>query len=450
MTLATVPRYDDGRISAVGEHAVVVGGSMAGLLTARVLADGFRSVTIIEKDPLPDEPVARTGVPQGRHAHLLLEAGRATLEDLFPGYGEELIAAGGLVVDASTDLHHYTEGDFLADGPTRIPLYTATRPLFEQIVRHRILEHDNIEVQTGCQFVDYLFDETETVVEGVVVRTDETANAELTGELVVDATGRASRTPGLLEERGYVKPTVDEVRVDVAYSTALIEGPRDERQIVFIEPSPDRQRGGVAFPVENGRRLVTIAGLHGTSPPTDVQGLTEFAATLPIPHMKRFLEKHALVTNEIEQYPFPSNRRRRYEDLDQFPDGLIVIGDAICSFNPIYGQGMTAAALEALVLHHVLSDGEWDEIGSRFFDRVAPVVDTTWNTAVGGDFEFPQTTGPKPRGTDLFNWYLARLVRKAHTDGELRDTFYRVLGMEKPPASLLRPQVVWKVLKPTL
>lgn len=450
MTLATVPRYDADRISEVGDSAVVVGGSMAGLLAARVLADGFTSVTIIEKDPLPEDPVVRRGVPQGRHAHLLLEAGRSTLEDLFPGYGEDLLSAGGLVVDAATDLHHYTEGGFLADGPKRIPLYTATRPLFEQIVRRQVIEHDRIEVRTRCHFVDYLFNASDTIVEGVVIHDDETEHAELSADLVVDATGRTSRTPTLLEERGFVEPDVDEVRVDVAYSTALIERPPDQRHIVFIEPSPGRPRGGVAFPVENERRLVTILGLHGDSPPTDLDGLTEFASTLPVPHLKRLLDTHSLVSNGIEHYPFPSNLRRRYEDLDRFPEGLIVIGDAICSFNPIYGQGMTAAALEALVLHHVLSDGGRNKIGPRFFDRVEPVIDNPWAAAVGGDFEFPQTEGPKPRGTDFFNWYLSKLVRKAHTDGEMRDTFYRVLGMEKSPTSLLHPIVMWQVLKPTL
>jgi 2-polyprenyl-6-methoxyphenol hydroxylase-like FAD-dependent oxidoreductase len=421
---------------------------MAGLVTARVLADRFETVTLVEKDELPDDPDVRRGVPQGRHAHLLLEAGRTTLEDLFPGFGEDLVRAGGVVVDASTDLRHFTEGDFLADGPERIPLYSATRPLFEHVVRQRIEARERITVRPRCQFVEYRFDGAGTTVGGIALRDETGARAELGADLVVDATGRTSRTPALLERQGYSRPPVDEVRVDVAYSTVLVERPPDQREIVFVEADPPRRRGGVAFPVEDGRRLVTVFGLHGDRPPVDPDRLVDFTARFPVPDVKRFLDARPWVESEVERYPFPSNRRRRYEDVQRFPEGLLVVGDAVCSFNPIYGQGMTVAALEALVLHHVLSDGGREGLGPQFFDRAASVVDIAWNVAVGGDFEFPQTEGPKPRGTDFFNWYLSRLLRRAHTDGEMRDAFYRVLGMEEPPTSLLRPALAWRVLKP--
>lgn len=170
MTLTTIPRYDPGRISTVGDHAVVVGESMAGLLAARVLADGFDDVTVIERDPRPDELGARRGVPQGRHVHLLEEAGRATLEDLFPGYGEELISAGGLMIDMLSDFVAYQKGGVLAEGPTRIPAYFATRPLFERIVRERVTDFDGVCIRHGCQYIDYLADDAATV-EGITVKT---------------------------------------------------------------------------------------------------------------------------------------------------------------------------------------------------------------------------------------------------------------------------------------
>lgn len=448
MSLTAVPRYDADQVTERGGHAVVLGAGMAGLLAARVLADSFATVTVIERDRVPDEPVVRDGVPQGEHAHLLLEAGRLVLEDLFPGYCEDIVRAGAVIVDASTDFHHYTEGDFLADGPELIPTYSATRPLFEHVAREHVLAGDAIELRDGCSFVDYRFDESDTAVVGVTVRTGGGATEDVSANLVVDATGRTSRTPELLTTRGYPQPSTDEVRVDMGYGTVLLERPPDQRHVVFVEATPPRRRGAVAFPVENGRRLVTLFGFHGDHPPTDADGLTAFAASLPVPHLARFFEEHSWVSDGVVGYRFPSNLRRHYSALDRFPDGLLVVGDAICSFNPVYGQGMTVAGLEALVLHHALAEGGRDGLALRFFERSETVVDVAWNTAVGGDFQFPQTEGRKPRGTDFTNWYLSRLVRRAHDDGELRDTFYRVLGMEEHPRSLLHPRVALRVFSP--
>jgi 2-polyprenyl-6-methoxyphenol hydroxylase-like FAD-dependent oxidoreductase len=326
VTLSTVPRYDAGRVPRVGGRAVVVGASVAGLLAARVLADAFREVVVVDRDPLPDEAVVRRGVPQANHVHVLLEASRATLADLFPGYCEELLAAGGVAIDAATTVR-------------------------------------------GVATVDAAGDDR-----------------ELAADLVVDATGRRSRTPDWLERHGY--------------------------------------------------------------PPADPRGFEAFAGSLPTPALRRLLDAHRWLDGEIHRYPFPSNRRRRYEALRRFPDGLLVTGDAIASFNPIYGQGMSVAALDALQLHHALASGGLEDLAPRFFERAAAVVDVVWRMAVGADFEFPGTEGPKPRGTDLFNRYLTRLIRTAHADGQVADQFSRVLRLEQPPTTLLALGVLWRVLAP--
>lgn len=447
MTLATVPRYNNDQLPERRGNAVVSGASMAGLLTGRILADRFADVTIIERDHLPTEPVARRGVPQGSHPHALLEAGRATLEDLFPGFGESLVDAGGVVVDFASDVNFYGEGDFLAHGPTPMETYSATRPLIEQIVREHVSNLDGVNIRSDCQVTDYLLDATETAVEGVVIREDG-EQTEITADLVVDATGRTSRTPTWLEKQGYTPPEVEEVRIDVAYSTTFIERPADDLRTFLIPPSSPHARGGMAAPVEGNRWVVSVHGVHGDHPPTDPDGLVEFAASLLTPEVKHLLDDHRQVSPVIEQYPFPTNRRYRYGDLDRFPDGLVVIGDAIASFNPIYGQGMSVAALEALVLHQTLATGGREDLALRFFDRADEVIDTAWSLATGSDFAFPQTTGPKPRGTDLINWYLTRLVQKAHTDSSLSSAFFRVLTMEQPPTTLMRPRSLWRVFKP--
>ncbi|QLG27706.1 FAD-dependent monooxygenase [Halorarum halophilum] len=446
MTLATVPRYDRDLLSRRSGHAVVVGASVAGLLAARVLADRFETVTVVDRDSLEGDPVARRGVPQGRHPHALLRAGSATLADLFPGYTEELLSAGGLLIDFAGDVRFYAEGGFLAHGPTRMETCSATRPLIEQVARRRVSELDGVRVRPRCQFTGYLLDEAGTTVEGVAIRA-ESGYEEIGADLVVDATGRTSRTPAWLAEHGYAPPELDEVRIDLAYSTTYVERPPDDRRTFLVPPASPRTRGGMAAPVEGNRWVVNVQGVHGDDPPTDFAGFSEFVASLPTPELKRLLEDHPRSSEGIECYPFPANRRYRYEDLDRFPDGLLVVGDAIASFNPVYAQGMSVAALEALMLHRALAEGGTEDLARRFFDRAEPVVDAAWTLAVGSDFGFPQTTGPRPRGTALTSRYLSRLARAAHTDGELSSAFVRVLMMERPPTSLLRPGVVWRVLK---
>jgi 2-polyprenyl-6-methoxyphenol hydroxylase-like FAD-dependent oxidoreductase len=419
---------------------------MAGLFVARVLADEFRTVTVLERDSLPAGTTARGGVPQGRHVHLLLSAGGATLADLFPGFGEDVVAAGGLIIDGASDLKHYDEGDFLADGTGRIPIYTASRPVFERVVRRRVTEVDGVELRPNCRWTDYLTDDDG--VAGVAVATADGEATTLAADLVVDATGRTSRTPTWLADHGFERPETDEVRVNIAYSTVRLERDAGDRRMLFVAPSPPRIRGGAAFPIEDDRWQVTLFGLHGDHPPADADGLTDFAASLPIPHLERLLRTRPLLTDDVAHYPFPTSLRRRYEDLDEFPDGLLVVGDAVSSFNPIYGQGMTVAALEALTLHHALADGR-ENLAARFFEDATTVVDTAWTLAVGADFAFEGTDGPKPRGTDLTNRYLSRLIRAAHTDSVLRDAFSRVLMLERSPATLFRPGVLWRVFGPT-
>ena len=450
VTLATVPRYDSDRTIERGGRAVVVGAGMAGLLAARVLADAFDEVTVLERDPTPDEPVTRRGVPQGRHIHVMLEAGRATLEDLFPGYREDLLSAGGLEIDGACDVEFYAAGGFLADGHHRLPQFAATRPLYEQLVRRNVVDLDGVHLRSRCQVKGYLVNETAATVEGVSFTNEERAVEELDATLVVDATGRASRTPGWLERQGYPSPTVDEVYIDLAYSTVLLERSSDDRQAFIVPPEPPRTRGFGMFPVEDGRSIATLGGVHGDHPPTDADELKEFAARIPGLDVKQLLESRPWISEEVTHYPFPSNLRRRYEDLDQFPEGLIVVGDGIASFNPLYGQGMSVAALESLLLHDCLATCGLEELAPQFFARCKEIVDVAWMVAVGSDVRFPETTGLKPHGTGLVSRYMARLHRKAQADGSLREAFTRVLMMEQPPETLFHPRIVWRVLKPTL
>ncbi|NHX36667.1 MULTISPECIES: FAD-dependent oxidoreductase [Halolamina] len=445
MTLATTTRYDPDRVSRQGGSAVVMGGSMAGLLAARVLSDAYDEVVVVERDPIPSTPTPRRGVPQGHHVHVLLEAGRATLCDLFPGYGEDLIDAGALIINVGEDLEQYEAGGFLAPPATRMEMYCASRPLLEGVARDRLGALDAVELRGGCRFTDYVVDDGR--VEGVRVRADDDTGT-IPADLVVDATGRTSRTPRWLTEHGYEIPPTVEVDIDFTYSTIRIDRPREARRMLFAPQSAPRTTGGAAFPIEDGEWLVTLGGMHDSDPPSTVAAFETYADRLPIDGVRELVAEREVVSDGVDRYPFPSNRRRRYEDLDDFPEGLVVTGDAIASFNPIYGQGMSVAALEAIQLHHLLASGNTDAISQRFFAAAADVVDIAWSMAVGADSEFEATSGPTPTGAGLFNRYLNRLVRRAHTDEQLAEAYYRVVGMERPPTALLRPRTVWRTLRP--
>jgi 2-polyprenyl-6-methoxyphenol hydroxylase-like FAD-dependent oxidoreductase len=445
--LADLARYDDSQVSSLGDRAVVVGASMAGLLAGRVLADAFDEVTILDRDPLPPEPVARRGVPQADHVHVMLDPGRQLLGDLFPDFREDLLAAGGLDIDTAADLQYHQRGDFLVEGPDRLPTFCATRPLFDALVRRRLAAREDVTLRGECQWTDYRFDEAAGRVTGVEVRDADGDTDDLAADLVVDATGRTSGTPAWLDRNGYEAPPEDEVTIDLAYSTVEIERPPDTNTAYLYAPTPPATRGGTAIPVEGDRWIVTVFGVHGDHPPTDPDGVRAFADTLPTDHLADLLDTQSWASDDVAHYPFPSSRRRRYEGLSAFPDGLLVTGDAVASFNPIYGQGMSVAALDALALHHALADG-LDDLGSQFFDRVGDAVDVVWRMTVGSDFAFDATTGPKPRGTALFNRYVDRVIDTAQSDAYVSDQLARVFRLEQPPMSLFAPGVLWRVLAP--
>lgn len=421
---------------------------MAGLCAARVLDDAFEEVVVLERDAFPDEPTVRDGAPQTSQPHAMLEAGRVTLEDLFPGFGEDIRTAGGLELDMADDFTWYDQGGVVTSTDVAMPALYASRPLFEHVVRERMRDREAIRLRGDCRFFDYRYDADAGRVTGVRFRDETGAEASLEADLVVDATGRTSRTPEWLEHHGFSAPETSEVEVEVTYSTVRIERPPDAEGGVLVAPETDRPRGAAMMPVEDDRWEIVFQGIHGERAPADRETFLQWAEALPVEEIARQLREREWVS-EIQRYPFPASVRRHYEDLQRFPDGLVVTGDAVASFNPIYGQGMSVAALDALMLHYELDDG-LEGLGPRFFERVSPIVDEPWQLAVGNDFIFEGTTGPKPTGTDLFNRYVARLLQRAHDDGALTEAFFRVFRLERSATSLLRPSVIWRVFRPRL
>lgn len=432
------------------DHAVVIGASMAGLLAARVLSEFFERVTVLDRDSLPATVALRRGVPQARHTHGLLARGCEILDELFPGLSADLIGKGALTGDLQAELRWYNDGRRLCPARCGLTGLAVSRPLLESHVRARVGAVAGIEI-LGCRQVIGLTATTgHRGVSGVrMLPAAGGGSAELMpADLVVDATGRGSRSPVWLEEFGYPRPAEESIRIRACYVTRHYR--REPQQCggafgVLVGPLPPKlPRAGVALAQEGDRWIVSLIGLVGDEPPLDADGFAAFAATLPVPDIAELL-RDAEPLDELVRARFPASIRRRYERLRAFPEGYLVVGDAISCFNPAYGQGMTIAAAEALVLRDCLRRGR-AHLAPRFFRRAARLIDIPWSMAVGSDLRFPEVDGARPLRLRVANRYLTRLHVAAERDPVIGRAFLRVVNLVARPERLLAPDIVLRVL----
>ena len=434
----------------IGDHAVVLGASMAGLLAARVLADAYGRVTVIDRDQLPEASTHRRGVPHGRHAHALLARGQQALEELFPGLTADLIAQGVPTGDLLADGRWYVSGHRLRQQHIGLVSLCVSRPFLEGYVRARVRALPNVAFLDSCDIVGLAATPDGRRISGarVLGRADGSAEEELGADLVVDATGRGSRTPAWLHALGYARPDEEQVRVGLGYATRTYRLPPDALDgdlAVLDATTPEHPRGGALLRLEGDRWMVTLAGMLGDHPPTDPDGFLAFARSLRFPDIYQTVRDAAPLDDPVG-FRFPASVRHRYERLDRFPDALLVMGDAVCSFNPIYGQGMSVAALEALALRRHLQRGAEPQ-PRRWFRGLARVVDVPWDIAVGGDLAVPGVQGRRTLKDRLVHAYIARLHAAAEHDATLASAFVRVAGLVAPPQSLLHPSIAVRVLR---
>jgi 2-polyprenyl-6-methoxyphenol hydroxylase-like FAD-dependent oxidoreductase len=430
----------------VHQHAIVIGSSMAGLLAARVLSDHFGRVTMLERDefPAPGEP--RKGVPQGRHAHGVLATGWRIMQRLFPGFEAELLEAGAQIGDSTGDGLWFQQGGYLAQTDGHLPVICLSRPLLEERVRARVMTLENVQVRTSAD-VNGLISPDRECATGVRIATG-TDDDILEADLVVDASGRGSRTGAWLETLGYAKPEVSEIRIDMGYASRVYRRkPTDlngNTHLIMTGKAPHQKRSGVMLAQENNHWIVTLIGMFGDHCPSEEVGFLEFARSLPTPELYNVIAD-AEPRSEIRSYRYPSSLRRHYERLARFPKGYLVIGDALCSFNPAFGQGMTVAALEAEALEASLAGG-LEGLWRRFIKRVTKIVDIPWTLAASADLAYPETQGKRGPEVKIINAYIGRLLEAAWSDPKLVVAFHQVSNLVKPPSSLFAPGIVWRVL----
>jgi 2-polyprenyl-6-methoxyphenol hydroxylase-like FAD-dependent oxidoreductase len=432
-----------------GKHAIVYGGSMAGLVTTGMLARHFERVTLVERDRFEQGAVQRKGSPQAHHVHGLLTRGMNVLGELFPGFKEDLKAAGAQFFDMSGEHAWFMGGLWRPRVTSGISFHAQSRPLLEWTVRQRVLALPNVRVLDGREVTGFQLSADKARVTGVHLQAPGGADAEtLEGELVVDTSGRGSRTPQWLEALGY--PRVEETRIPInlVYSSRVFQPPPGfaaSWKMLSIGPQlPKERRIGFISVIEGGRWLVSLGGWLGEQPPMDDTGYVEYTRGLPQPHLHEAL-RHATPLGPINVFNFSHNQRRHYERMTRFPEGLVVVGDAFCSFNPIYGQGMTMGALQAEALGECLRQG-LDGVARRYRQRVSKLFTVPWALATSGDLRFPEVEGVRPMGLELMNRYGDRFQQLAGYDPEALKTLVRVIHMLESPAAMFSPRMVMKIL----
>jgi 2-polyprenyl-6-methoxyphenol hydroxylase-like FAD-dependent oxidoreductase len=439
------------------QHAAVIGGSMAGLLAGRVLADHFEHVTIIERDRLPTGPEPRKGLPQARHVHVLLWRGQQCLEKLFPGLQDELEQAGAPQVDWTGDSGWYSFGGWAPRFRSRYVSHPCSRDLLEWTIRRRLSSNPQVQFLEESEAADLLTTSDKSRVTGIRLRhrhqPDQGAQ-ELQADLVVDASGRESHIPRWLKGLGYESPQETVVNSFLGYASRIYQKPptwqSDWVSLLVRSTPPLSSRGGVINPIEHGRWMVTLGAAGRDYPPTDEAGFLEFARSLPVPTLYDAI-KDAQPLTPIYGYRKTENRWRHFERLARWPENLIVAGDAVCAFNPVYGQGMTVAALGALTLADCLNDrragNDLAGLAKRFHTKLAQVIAGPWLLATGDDFRYPETEGGRPGVmTRLMHRYVDQVMYTANENAPVFLAFFEVAQLLKPPTVLFQPHIAARVM----
>ena len=478
MTNGKTNKNNSTTLSMLGEHAIVIGGSMAGLLTARVLSDYFERVTIFEADTPPDEAVPRKGVPQGNHIHTLSAGGSDVVRKFFPDIHDDLVAAGAEYGDPMLNWRTHIGARWSPRIESGLGAYVMSRPLLEAMVRKHTVAITNVELRVATPVSGYTHstreahgvgsthstrdahgagstsNDSNTVVTGVTL---EQSGETVAADFVADVSGRNSKATSWIEPMGFTPPQRSTVGVDVGYTTfEVAEPPNNQRDwsILFVTPKdiPKDTRYGGILHQEGGRYLVTAQGFHKDYPPTDWPGFLVYMKALAYPSIYNEI-KDLQPIGEAKIYRFASYLRRHYERLQDFPQRLVVLGDALCSFNPVYAQGMTVAAKEVEHLDTCLrqclegsglDNGRLDKVAQPFFKGASKFIDAAWDGTTVEDFRYPQTRGERPRGYGLAKWLNRKFFALSATDEEFCVAFIKVLSLVEPPESLLKPKYLLK------
>ncbi|MBO0332411.1 hypothetical protein J0X12_02220 [Sneathiella sp. CAU 1612] len=432
--------------------AIIAGGSIAGLASAKALSAIFDRVLVLEPDQIENGNVARKGTPQANHVHGLLKGGGDALTEIFPGLPEHLERAGAVSCNFSNEVRWYINEKWMPRFEGSLTIYFQTRPLLENCLREEVRALPNVELIHECRVEDFLLDDAHRRVAAAVVRLENGAKETLPGDFFVDAMGRGSFFPRWLKREGFGEVPEDHIKVNLGYASCLLELPdeaRDWKSILIYPKGPSEIRGSTLVRVENGKWLLTLAGYHNEHPPADIEGFLAFAKSLPRPDIYEAI-KNAKILSDIRLHKFPYGQWRHYDDLPAFPLGILPVGDTNTSLNPLFGQGMSVTALSVGALARSIGGVTFDSIETMahiknsYFLELRKIFATPWDLALGQDFRYPETIGKKPFGLKLKNSLKSIIMGSSSID--IIERFYQIVHLVEKERTLYHPKWVWKYL----
>jgi len=406
------------------EHAVVIGASIAGLCAARVLSDFYDRVTLFDRDTLPDTAANRSAVPQGRHVHILMARGAQEFGALFPGLLDDMVAAGVPILKDQPRSIHFGAAGHVLGMPTELQetftTYVPSRPHLEWQIRRRAAALPNVRIEQRA--VDApRYDGYEQRVTGVVLDDGEFVPADL----VVDAAGRGTRLPVWLSEWGYGRPREDTVDVGIGYATHQLHIPDGllEEKVVVAGASREQPVGLGMLYYEDSTWALTTFGVAKVEPPQDFPGMCAVAEKVLSEHHAAAIRRGQPI-GDVAFHKFPMSRWRRYDKLARFPAGIVAFGDAVASFNPTYGQGMTMTSLQGGHLRRALEAPDAD-VGVEVNRATAKTTLPVWTMNAIGDLVLHRASGPIPRWYPWAGELFDQLLGAAETEPVLAEWFLR-------------------------
>src|ERR1700758_1362076 len=435
----------------LGERAIVVGGGIAGLSAARAVSDRFRQVVILDRDELPDSVTPRPGDPQGKHPQGLLVGGLKALEQLFPGFGDELRKAGAVPINRGFDFLYELPGQ---DHWPRIkldhPTYSMTRPLLERTLRRQGERLENVKVRGGGRVLSIIGEAGAGAATDICYRTPEGKLETLQSDLIVDASGNGSLTLEFLKASRRRSPVEESIGINTHYSSGLFDRVdiRDNYKIAYTLPNaPEESRGGLIISAENDTFQVVLIGRGEEIPPIKETDYRSYARKLWTPTISNAIKNAKLLT-EITPNSFHQSRWRHFAKVIDFPRGLLPIGDAICRFNPVHGQGMSVAARQASLLFDLLGKSNGDllsTLASDFLPKAEDLIADPWVMSAVPDFVYPETTGVRPKNLEESLNFQKGLGRLAALDADVFELLMDVRHLLKPLDALNDPLITSRV-----
>ena len=436
------------------KQAVIIGAGMGGLAAAKAVAPHFEKVIVFDRDALPDAPAPRLGTPQARHTHGLLAGGCRALNFLFPGIELDLVEAGAVRMRMRRDTRFEVPGfDPLPQRDLGFDQFGLSRPALELVCRRRVEREPNIEFRARTRVTELIASPDNRAVGGVRFEDTRGSQGDLATDLVVDASGRASPTLRFLEAVGAAKPAAIEIGIDQAYATAVFEKPEDAPMdwlfAVHAPTPPGSSRFGIVLPMEGQRWSVSLCVNHGEAPPGDIDGFMAFVKSFRMPTIYNAIRRAKRVS-DIARFGMPFSVLRGFDRLHSFPRGLVPLGDSVCRFTPVNGQGMTVAAQEAQVLASLFESRRrrrdpLDGLAQTFFREIQPFLETPWSVAMA-DLVYPQTRGERPPEFEKKLQYTHTLMRLAAEDPEIDRIVFEVRSLLRPQSALREPELASRVM----